>query len=109
MIGAILSFWFSPINIIIGILLIEYSLYKVKEPWNIKEERDSKYPAFRRYDAVHWKRWRLYLASPFVLTRVVLSLQVPISMYIFIKIVLCGHKKPDNASPVKQLLIKKAS
>ena len=59
-------------NIILGILVIEYSLYKCRPLIKIEETRDSKYSAFRRYDAKYLTRSRLYLAAPIVVIRFLL-------------------------------------
>jgi hypothetical protein len=51
--GCLLSRWFL-INWFIGILLIEYAFKKTRSVRNVKEERDGKYPAFRRWDVKLW-------------------------------------------------------
>ena len=48
------------LNALLGILLIEYCWAMTKPIRDIDEARDSKYPAFRRYDAVKWSRWKFY-------------------------------------------------
>ena len=42
------------INAIVGLLMFEYAWHKVKSIRNVNEERDSKYPGYRRYDAIKW-------------------------------------------------------
>lgn len=103
---SIFSYIFSPINIILGILLIEYALFKCKSPMKVNEERDAKYSAFRRYDVKYWKRWRLYLSSPIVLPRMVFSLSLLPLFYLIITIVLIGHKRGEPISKAKFKFLK---
>ena len=56
---ALLS-WFIA-NWVVGILLLEYALYKTKAVRKVDESRDSKYPAFRRWDVKKWNRPTFYL------------------------------------------------
>ena len=63
MLNCLCSTWFL-VNVILGILLVEYALFKTKSVRKVDEARDSKFPAFRRWDVKLWSRARLYLASP---------------------------------------------
>ncbi len=38
------------VSFVIGVIFIEFALYKTKAVRNVKEERDGKYPQFRRTD-----------------------------------------------------------
>ena len=79
-------FW---INLILGILLIEYALFKCRAVLKVDEARDSKYPAFRRYDVKEWKRWRLYLiGGPIVLPRLLITILIALIFYIVLKALL---------------------
>jgi hypothetical protein len=64
----LLSKWFL-INLVVGILMIEYALYKTRSVRKVNEARDSKYSAFRRWDVKEWKRHRLYLLAPLTFPR----------------------------------------
>ncbi len=89
-------FW---LNWLLGILLIEYALYKCKPVIKIDEARDSKYPAFRRYDVKEWKRWRLYLiGGPIVFLRLVATVSIVIFYFIILK-VLIVYKGPNRPQP----------
>jgi hypothetical protein len=81
------------VNCILGVLLIEYALFKVRVPRHIKEERDSKFPAFRRTDAKYWTRPRLYLAAPILFPRFMLTISIPIVWAILTYILLIGQKR----------------
>ena len=59
-ISIVFSKWFF-INWIIGILLCEFALYKTRAVRHVVEERDSKYPAFRRNDVKNWSRPVFYI------------------------------------------------
>ena len=75
-------FW---VNIVLGIVLVEYALHKTRSVRKVDEARDSKYSAFRRYDVKEWKRWRLYVFSPFLLIRTILAILHLILLYIVIR------------------------
>lgn len=48
------------INALFGIVIFEWAWAVTKPIREIDEARDSKYPAFRRYDAHKWARWKFY-------------------------------------------------
>jgi hypothetical protein len=49
------------INWLLNVLIIEFlAIRKIKSIINVNEERDSKYPAFRRTDTKWFSRWWLY-------------------------------------------------
>jgi len=63
------------LNALIGIIIFELSWKKTKPIREIDEARDSRYPSFRRYDAVMWKRWKFYPgAITFMFPRLLLVL-----------------------------------
>lgn len=48
------------LNGILGIAIFEWA-WKVGKPFReVNEERDSKVPEFRRYDAKLWEKWKFY-------------------------------------------------
>ena len=51
------------LNALLGLILFEWSWANAKPIREIDEKRDSKYPAFRRYDALHWKKRNFYLGA----------------------------------------------
>jgi Acyltransferase len=59
---------------------------------DIKEERDGKYPAFRRWDAAKWRRWKFYpgaitiMPLRFIATGIIIMLS-----YVFVKAGTMGH------------------
>jgi hypothetical protein len=52
--------------------MIEFAMMKTKRVRKVDEARDSKYPSFRRTDTHLWKSWRLYLAAPILLPKIVI-------------------------------------
>jgi hypothetical protein len=48
------------VQAIIAILLVEFALHGTKPVWEQNQERDQKYPMFRRYDLKNWTRINLY-------------------------------------------------
>lgn len=48
------------IHMLIGFLLFEYAWYRMQRMRDINEERDSKFPVFRRMDVKRWSRWKFY-------------------------------------------------
>ena len=94
------------VNLVLGILLIEYALFKVRSPRKIVEERDSKYPAFRRYDAIYWTRPRLYIAAPYILPRFLLALFLPALYCFFLKVILIGSKRGQKNPAWKTAIFK---
>lgn len=98
LVNVILSpyFW---LNIIFGILLIEYALFKTKVLRNVNELRDGMYPAFRRIDVKYWTRERLYRMAPFVFPRFMICiLQVGIHLPIC-KILMIGENRGREHIP----------
>ena len=55
--------YFIAAYMISGLILFEWSWAKVKTIRDVDEERDSKYPAFRRLDAPKWRKWRFYIGA----------------------------------------------
>lgn len=73
--------WFKVVGIylvvqaIIGFIGIEYTWYRTKRFRENNEERDERFPAFRRYDAVKWSRWKFYPGALLMMpTRIVMLL-----------------------------------
>ena len=55
------------IQAVLGIIMIEYALSKMKRIMNIDEKRDSQFPYSRRLDAHKWSRWKFYPGAMFSL------------------------------------------
>jgi hypothetical protein len=62
------------INALLGVLVFEICWRVTKPIREIDEARDSKYPSFRRYDAVKWRRWKFYPgALTFLFPRMIIA------------------------------------
>lgn len=54
LISLLISILTSPLfiaNTLLAVICLEWALYKIRNILKVDEERDSKYSAFRRYDA----------------------------------------------------------
>jgi hypothetical protein len=77
---------------LIGLLLFEYSWAQIHSVRNVREERDSKYPAFRRYDAPQWKKWKFYPGAIILMPlRVVLAIVCFLMCYMFTRLFTMCH------------------
>lgn len=75
-----------------GALLFEYAWASVKPIREVNEERDSKYPAFRRWDAAKWRKWKFYPGAITIMPlRVIATIFLILLCYIFIRIGTIGH------------------
>ena len=79
--------WFIA-NCVLAILFLEWALFKIRNILKVDEDRDSKFSAFRRYDAQKklLSRLRLYPAAPFMLLRFLSSVFLVISAYIVTRV-----------------------
>jgi len=59
---------------ILSVYCLEASWKKMKRLTEVNEERDSQYPAFRRTDALLWKKWKFYPIGMTALLRLFLCL-----------------------------------
>ena len=55
------------INAVIGVILFEYAWGATKRHRQVDEERDKRYPAFRRLDVPKWNKILMYPAAATVL------------------------------------------
>ncbi len=79
------------LNALIGLLIFEWSWAQCKPIININETRDSRYPAFRRYDASKWRRWKFYPgALTLLLPRLMMAFSNLVVCWIFTHIVTIG-------------------
>lgn len=70
----------------LGLLGFEWAWMQVKPVRDIVEERDSKYPAFRRWDAFRWRKWKFYFGAITVMPlRLFLSFLLVMLCYVFVK------------------------
>ena len=69
-----------------GLLLFEYCYAQVKSFRTVDEERDSKFPAYRRYDAIYWARWKFWPGAMTLMPiRLAMAVLIVILNYILVK------------------------
>ena len=93
------STWFWVFTVL-GIVLIEFAMLKTKRVRAVDEIRDSKYPSFRRTDVQKWKRWRLYLAAPFLVPKILICIATLALLLISAKLVFISAGKNKNLALV---------
>lgn len=82
------------INWFLNILLIEFfALRPIKNIINVDEDRDSKFPAFRRLDTKYMKRIYLYPICHFGILKLIIVFFVIFAMAACMTLVACGLKK----------------
>ena len=87
------------INAVLGIAALEFAFYKTRVLFDGNEERDKKYPAFRRHDLQYWKRWRLYpVAATLLIPRIIGAVLILLSVIPFCLVAGIGqdHRKPPE-------------
>ena len=82
-------FWLS---FIIGVAFIEFALFKTKVVRNVKEDRDGKYPQFRRTDVEKWSRLRFYAMAPLLPWRMLATAGLCVSLLVVSKILFILNK-----------------
>lgn len=84
-----------------GALLFEWSWSKMKAYREINEDRDSNYPAFRRWDAVNWKKWKFYPGAIIMLpVRLFIIMVLMGLIYLFVRVTTLGHSF-KNDQPIR--------
>ena len=77
---------------LLGLLLFEYSYFRLQSVRNINEQRDSNYPPFRRQDVHNWRRWKFYPGALTIMPlRLIIMAILGILTYLCIRIVTIGY------------------
>ena len=75
-----------------AILLVEYALRRCSRMIKIDEERDSKFPAFRRTDVQKWSRWKFFpVAVLTMFPRIILEIALLLLGSLIIFVATCTH------------------
>ena len=81
-----------------GIILFEYSWWRVSRYRNVDERRDGSYPSYRRLDAKNWARWKFYPGAMFMMPTRLLLFGLNLALLVFCVRILCichnFEKKP---------------
>jgi hypothetical protein len=82
---------------LIGVLLFEYSWHSVRKVRETDEARDIRYPAFRRWDAKNWARWKFYPGAVTIMPlRLILMILIGLICYLSVRIVTIGYKFDES-------------
>ena len=80
------------VNALVGILLFEMAFSKIgKRFTDGNEERDSKFPAFRRTDAYKWRRCSFYPGAMLMPLKLVYLFVQFLIMTLIFKLLTCCH------------------
>jgi hypothetical protein len=85
----------------LGVGMLEWAWIKMKPLREVNEDRDGKYPAYRRYDVDKWAKWKFYPGAitllPFKFFGTIILL---IILYIVVRIATLGHDF-NSGGPIK--------
>lgn len=90
-----MSFWFILLltNAILGLAMFEWAWIKMRPFYKVNEERDSKYPAYRRFDAKNWRKWKFYPGALTILPiRFISCVLAMIIVFIGLKVITIGSR-----------------
>ena len=73
-------------NSILGLVMFEWSWKKMAPFRNVVEDRDSRYPPFRRLDVLKWRKWKFYPGAITLLPfRFAISIIAILVIYLIVK------------------------
>lgn len=79
-------------NAIVGIVMFEYAMKRMRSVREIIEERDSMFPAWRRLDIKRISRWRMYpIAMTIMPIRIFACIFGLIILFLLAKLCYCGR------------------
>lgn len=97
------------LNAICGLSLLAYTYKKTKSVRSKIEERDSKYPAWRRPDTANFNLCALIPAAATILIpRIILSLGCWVGLFIMCKIIMCCADVRKGVPKSRRFFIKYA-
>ena len=89
------------INAVLGVFLLEISWKKLHRFRNPNMQLERLFPAFRRKDALEWRKWKLYPGAIFLLIpRIICLVVFPLLAFLIIKLLLVCH---DHRKPLQGL------
>jgi 1-acyl-sn-glycerol-3-phosphate acyltransferase len=95
-----LTSWWFLISTALGFLLVEFAWMKTKVVRKVDEARDSKYPSFRRTDVHLWKKWRMYVAAPLIVPKILFCVVTLATLLISAKIITMTAPKNKGGQPL---------
>ena len=107
--GWLSNWWFIllVLNAIIGLLLLDKAWKNtIRFRCPPSQELEDLFPAFRRKDALIWKKWKLYPGAMFLLVpRFILLILLFVIEVFFIKIFMIWHKDGEALSGCRKCLV----
>ena len=87
-------------NAVVGFCMLEYAWFKTRRFRRPNRDLDELYPAYRRTDALSWKKWKLYPGALLLLVPRLLATGIlGLSLLIWLKLLLIGHK--NDGTPIR--------
>ena len=81
-------------NAILGLIAFEWAWFKTRRFRNPIQELSNQFPEIRRYDAVHWAKWKHYPgAITLMIPRILISTFSLILLVLCLNIFLIGHNR----------------
>lgn len=88
--------WLALLNAAFGILIFEWSWFRMRRFRKPNADLDALYPAYRRDDALTWKKWKLYPgAATILLPRLLFAILALCILMLVLNLLLLGHE-PDT-------------
>lgn len=85
-------------NAVIGWLLLEWAWFRMRRFRKPNKDLDAIYPAYRRDDALQWRKWKLYPGALTILVpRLFIATCCMFSLYFWLFLIMIGH---DKAVPI---------
>ena len=85
---------FVVVYLLTGIFSVEWAWHNTSRIHNVDEERDACFPAFRRVEAKHWRKWRHYpLALTFYPMQLWLMIVIAPGSATLVRILTFGYKE----------------
>ena len=82
------------LNALIGLIMFEYAWAKSYRARNPIKELDDMFPAYKRHDALKWKKWYFYPgALTLLVPRAIAAILVLASLVIWINITMIGQER----------------
>ena len=95
------------INWIVNILVIEFlAIRKLQTVSDVQEDRDSKFPAFRRLDTFWFSRWWLYPTCHFMVGKLLFVYFWMYMTAVMCKVLTYGIKETDTVTGLRYVLMR---
>jgi lysophosphatidylcholine acyltransferase/lyso-PAF acetyltransferase len=80
------------IYMLLGAIGFEWAWHTIKPLRELNEQRDSRFKAFRRFDAPNWRRWKFYPGAVTLMPfRIFITIFLIFMCYLTVRIITIGH------------------